>query len=57
MDLYGHPIWNSRAWIGSLKRLKKTGIVLSFGQVHVKHKQPQVLSLDSHVTIGMIQQT
>jgi len=32
-------------------------ITLSFGQVHVKHKRPQVLSLDSLVKIGMIQQT
>jgi len=25
--------------------------------VHIKHKQPLVLSPDSHVTLGMIQQT
>jgi len=30
---------------------------LSFGQVHFKHEQPQVLSPDSHVTLGTIQQT
>jgi len=28
----------------------------SFDQVHFKHKQSQVLSPDSHVTIGTIQQ-
>jgi len=30
---------------------------VSFDQVHFKHEQPQVLSPDSHVTIGIIQQT
>jgi len=26
-------------------------------QVHFKHEQPQVLSMESHITIGTIQQT
>ena len=30
-------------------------IIVSFGQVHIKHAQPQVVSPDSHVTMGTIQ--
>jgi len=45
------------SWQGAGRDAPMPPVSYATDQVHLKYKQPQVLWIESHVTIGTIQQT